>query len=98
MNIPGAVVFSLLVVALGSPAIAADDDNNYNEFTIRSSDVPRAAPRFETYPAKRYTGKRTISWAKPSAQPCSQDTLSLRLTCRLAWAVNVRNEVWTQPT
>ncbi len=38
-------------------AWAAQDDDGYNEVTIRPSDLPPDAPRFENFPAKRYAGK-----------------------------------------
>lgn len=36
---------------------AVTEADGYNEVTIRPSDIPRDAPRFETYSAKRYFGK-----------------------------------------
>jgi hypothetical protein len=50
--------FALLLLFAGaSIASAATDADGYNEVTIRPSDIPRDAPRFESYPAKRYFGK-----------------------------------------
>jgi hypothetical protein len=53
------VLVSLLIASsqIASVAWAAQDDDRYNEVTIRPSDFPRDAPRFESFPAPRYTGK-----------------------------------------
>jgi hypothetical protein len=49
--------FLALVFALVSPpAFGAVDDEGYDEYTIRRSDIPKDAPRFNDYPAKPYTG------------------------------------------
>lgn len=47
----------LLVVSVFSlTATAGIDHEGYNEYTIRPSDIPKDAPRFEDYPAKVYRG------------------------------------------
>jgi hypothetical protein len=46
-----------LAFALMSTAAFAVDDEGYNEYTIRPSDIPKDAPRFEDYPAKPYHGR-----------------------------------------
>ncbi|MRV76001.1 hypothetical protein GJ700_30235 [Duganella sp. FT92W] len=43
-----------LLFAATIPVSAQDDD--YDEFTIRLSDIPRGAPRFASYPVPVYTG------------------------------------------
>ena len=43
-------------LAMALPALAAADDGD----VIRPSDVPTDAPRFEDYPAKRYTGPNAV--------------------------------------
>ena len=51
--------FKVLVLAFALvclPAFGAQDDEGYDEYTIRLSDVPKDAPRFEDYPAKPYAG------------------------------------------
>lgn len=55
------VVFLLLVWTSASAGLADDNDDIYNEVTIRPSDIPRDAPRFENFPVKVYTAKN----AKP---------------------------------
>jgi len=52
-------IFTLLfLVAISSQAIAATtDDDGYNEYTIRESDIPEDAPRFQDFPSKVFTGK-----------------------------------------
>lgn len=54
-------IFFSILFATAPHAAAVTDDNGYNEVTIRPSDIPRDVPRFESYPAKPYTGKN----AKP---------------------------------
>lgn len=54
MKFRQALVFVLIV---WSSVAIAEDDNIYNEITIRPSDIPRDAPRFEDFPAELYTGK-----------------------------------------
>jgi len=43
-------------VLVGVMALSAVDDEGYDEYTIRPSDIPKDAPRFEDYPAKSYRG------------------------------------------
>ena len=46
-----------LAVAVQAHAQQEDEDEDlYNEVTIRPSDIPLDAPRFESYPAAVYTG------------------------------------------
>lgn len=52
-------IFFCILFAAAPLAVAVTDDDGYNEVTIRPSDIPRNAPRFESYPAKPYTGKST---------------------------------------
>ncbi|MDB5863546.1 MAG: hypothetical protein JWO70_1352 [Betaproteobacteria bacterium] len=47
------LAFAFALVSL--PAFGADDEG-YDEYTIRQSDIPKDAPRFRDYAAKRYTG------------------------------------------
>jgi hypothetical protein len=47
-----ALAFALVLL----PAFGAVDAEGYDEYTIRPSDVPEDAPRFEDYPAKPYAG------------------------------------------
>src|SRR4051812_21204974 len=47
-----ALAFALVLM----PAFGAADDEGYDEYTIRLSDIPKDAPRFEDYPAKPYAG------------------------------------------
>ncbi|HEY6096042.1 MAG TPA: hypothetical protein VIU93_13920 [Gallionellaceae bacterium] len=54
-------IFFCIFTAAASVAAALADDDGYNEVTIRASDIPPDAPRFESYPARLYTGKN----AKP---------------------------------
>jgi hypothetical protein len=54
-------LLACVLFAAGSVAAAATDEDGYNEVTIRPSDIPLDAPRFESYPAKLYTGRN----AKP---------------------------------
>lgn len=61
MKIHTALAALFIFFAAASEATAATADEGYNEVTIRHGDVPRNAPRFENYPAERYTGKN----AKP---------------------------------
>ena len=41
---------------VAAPAFGAVDAEGYDENTIRPSDIPKDAPRFDDYPAKPYTG------------------------------------------
>lgn len=45
-------VFAVAVL----PAYGAADDDGYDHYTIRPSDIPKDAPRSRDYPAKPYTG------------------------------------------
>ena len=45
---------ALLLVSLR--VLGATDDAGYDEYTIRPSDIPADAPRFEDYPAEVYSG------------------------------------------
>jgi len=55
MNLRTALACLLIITA--SVVIAATDDEGYNDTTILLSDIPQDAPRFESYPAERYSGK-----------------------------------------
>jgi hypothetical protein len=46
------LVFALAVL----PAFGAADDEGYDQYTIRPSDIPKDAPRSRDYPAKPYVG------------------------------------------
>lgn len=50
-------VFLLAYVAAAS---AASDNEGYNEVTIRPSDIPTDAPRFEDFPAEAYSGRNAV--------------------------------------
>src|SRR5262245_6502286 len=43
------------------------DEDGYNAHTIRASDIPRDAPRFEDYPASPYSGPRATPNSRASA-------------------------------
>jgi hypothetical protein len=45
---------ALFLVSL--QAFGAANNDGYGEYTIRRSDIPKDAPRFEDFPAKRYAG------------------------------------------
>jgi hypothetical protein len=48
----------LAIIFLTTPQtlLAGVDEDGYNEYTIRPSDIPKDAPRFEEYPAKPFCG------------------------------------------
>ena len=74
-----ALVTFLLFTFIGA-AIAASDDDGYNEVTIRPSDLPTNAPRFEDFPATAYLGRN----ATPKLQ---SDATTKMFRTRLAqWA------------
>jgi hypothetical protein len=50
------LIAALVWLAFAHSSLAAVDAEGYNEYTIRPSDVPSDAPRFEDYPAKPYRG------------------------------------------
>jgi hypothetical protein len=47
----------MVLVFFSNAACAAVDAEGYDERTIRASDIPADAPRFEQYPAASYTGR-----------------------------------------
>jgi hypothetical protein len=49
-------VLALAFALVSLPAFCAANDDGYDEYTIRPSDIPNDAPRFEDYPAKPYGG------------------------------------------
>ena len=51
------ITFFCILATVAFSAVAFADDDGYNEVTIRPSDIPQDAPRFESYPAKIYAGK-----------------------------------------
>ena len=52
----------LVMLLLFTPQVLMADDiaDGYDENTIRPSDIPADAPRFEDYPAKLYTGRNAV--------------------------------------
>jgi len=70
-----ALVFALIA----APAFAALDAEGYDENTIRPSDIPKDAPRFDDYPATPYAG--------PNAAPVLGDRRSRMYRTQLrGWA------------
>jgi hypothetical protein len=53
-------LFALLFLAFVAVASAASDDDGYNEVTIRPSDIPTDAPRFEDFPVEVYSGRNAV--------------------------------------
>ena len=51
-----ATLFGLLVLLVPWVARGDDAEDEYNAFTLRASDMPADAPRFEDYPASLYRG------------------------------------------
>ena len=49
-------VLAVLFVLISAPAFSAVDDKADGEHTIRTSDMPKDAPRLKDYPAKPYSG------------------------------------------
>jgi hypothetical protein len=49
-------VLALAFALVALPACGAADDEGYDEYTIRPSDIPKDAPRFKDYPAQPYAG------------------------------------------
>lgn len=49
-----AITFMIFALGINTSAIAQKD--GWNEYTIRASDIPSDAPRFEDYPVKIYAG------------------------------------------
>ena len=49
-------VLALALALVSLPAFGAMDDEGYDEYTIRPSDIPKDAPRLKDYPAKPYAG------------------------------------------
>ncbi len=60
----------LVILLLFTPQvlIAGDIEDGYDENTIRPSDIPADAPRFEDYPAKLYTGRNAAPDLKSHPQ------------------------------
>ena len=58
----------LVLFAYASVAFSATDDDGYNEVTIRPSDIPADAPRFEDFPAEPYSGKNAAPKLKSDAK------------------------------
>ncbi|MYN43582.1 hypothetical protein GTP23_00695 [Pseudoduganella sp. FT93W] len=56
-----AFIFVTVVTQNSSAARAIPEDDGYNEVTIRPSDLPPDAPRFQDFPAKRYAGKNAVA-------------------------------------
>lgn len=50
-------IFFCIFITAAPVALAVTDDVGYNAVTIHTSDIPRDAPRFESFPAKRFAGK-----------------------------------------
>ena len=50
----------LFACALAAPVAAQESDEDYNAHTIRASDLPAVAPRFEDYPAAVYHGPLAV--------------------------------------
>lgn len=53
------VIFCLLLCA-STLVVAATDEDGYNEYTIRPSDIPPDAPKFEDFPAKIFSGQNAL--------------------------------------
>lgn len=53
-------VLALAFALVSLPALGAADDEGYDEYTIRPSDIPVDAPRFKDYPAKPYVGPNAV--------------------------------------
>jgi len=51
------LIAALACIFSAGLVLAAVDDEGYDEYTIRPSDIPKDAPRFEAYPAKPYHGR-----------------------------------------
>ena len=74
-----------LALALVAPAAVGAVDDGYDEHTIRPSDIPKDAPRFEDYPAQPYTGAN-------AAPDISSDLRSRRYRTQLrGWATETPN-------
>ena len=50
------IFLAIILLAVPQTLIAGVDGDGYNEYTIRPSDIPPDAPRFEEYPAILYNG------------------------------------------
>ncbi len=57
MTLRNAVLLPLCLCALAAQAQTADNDDGYNEVTIRPGDIPRGAPRFAQFAAPPFKGK-----------------------------------------
>jgi hypothetical protein len=55
-----ALSIAFTILAIASAASAVETDDRYNEVTIRPSDIPPDAPRFEAYPASVYEGPNAL--------------------------------------
>jgi hypothetical protein len=64
------ILVMLVIIVLCRPqALIADDtEDGWDENTIRPSDIPADAPRFEDYPAKLYTGRNAAPDLKSHPQ------------------------------
>lgn len=51
---------ALAFVLVSLAAFGAVDSKGYDEYTIRSSDIPKDAPRFKDYPAKLFRGPDAV--------------------------------------
>lgn len=51
---------ALALVLVSLAAFGAVDNEGYDEYTIRPSDIPEDAPRFKDYPAKQYGGPNAV--------------------------------------
>jgi hypothetical protein len=55
------ILLVIIVLTISQNLFVAVNEDGYNEYTIRPSDIPKDAPRFEHYPAKRYYGPNAAS-------------------------------------
>lgn len=50
------IIGMMFALAINTSAATKRKDDPWNEYTIRTSDIPSDAPRFEDYPVKIYVG------------------------------------------
>lgn len=73
-------LLAFLLISFTATTFAASDDDGYNEVTIRPSDIPADAPRFEHFPAELFHEKN----AAPNLR--SDSTTKMFRTRLAQWA------------
>jgi hypothetical protein len=67
-------ILALAFVLVALPVFAAAADDDYDQYTIRSSDIPKDAPRPKDYPAKPYAGPNAAPDVRSEARSRSYRT------------------------